>query len=211
MKEHLKVLIPAAGFGRRVGSPEAKEMLPDPQGQPLIAAALDLALGRGWDVVVATRAEKKSLVQYLENRGVEILLLEPTQEWPQTVLKTKSVWREWNLLLLPDCRFQPEVILDEIWAQAQKSKARAYAGVFKVDSGRKWGCLRQNREGRWSIAEKPLEQKPELAWGIWLFHKDVGEELFQRCFDSQVDHSWQSLSFDLQTVELESFKDLTRD
>lgn len=246
MKEQLKVLIPAAGFGLRAGAPEAKEMLPGPEGAPMIDWSLDYARAQGWSTTVATRLEKLSLVNHLRERGVETLLLEPTREWPETILRTQAVWKTWNLLLLPDCRFEPESVLQRMWEKAQyedalKGEVKAFVATFPVLGGKTWGCVaqgvgqnpshghgqdlaedlsqgrRQDREKicshSWWIAEKPhlpFFEKVFSAWGVWLFHKDVGVELFESCLKSQVDHSWQELSFQIETFSLDKFEDLTR-
>lgn len=91
------VLIPAAGFGKRVGSPSAKELLPDEDGQPIIAWALRQVAKRGWHAHVITRPAKQPLLEYLEkqkNNGLSlsIQLIEGSSEWPDSLLQSRQHW-----------------------------------------------------------------------------------------------------------------------
>ena len=93
MSLETKIIIPAAGFGTRVGSPEAKEMLILQDQQPLIDFAIQLAKENQAVAHVITRKEKKSLIAHLQNQtAVNIQLIEPSKEWPDTILKSKDFW-----------------------------------------------------------------------------------------------------------------------
>src|SRR4051812_48128743 len=110
-----RVLIPAAGFGKRMGLPEAKEMLIGPEGTPLIEWSLSFCNKNGLKPLVISRPEKNSLNDYLRRIGVDTLLIEPSGEWPDTLLKSEELWAEKNLVLLPDTRFSPlEMALESL-------------------------------------------------------------------------------------------------
>ena len=97
------LLLPAAGFGTRVGSPNAKEIFFGANGGPLIEASLHQARLRDWAVHVITRKEKTDLLNYLkeyQNKyfnpdqvdgfNISIQIIEPSREWPDTLLKSKD-------------------------------------------------------------------------------------------------------------------------
>src|SRR3990167_336203 len=105
------MLIPAAGLGTRVGSPEAKEMLPRPAGvsfenEPMITMALQLAAECEAKPHVITREEKVSLVKYLSKMRtpladliappISVQLVGATREWPDTLLLSRPAWSDYN-------------------------------------------------------------------------------------------------------------------
>jgi hypothetical protein len=62
------LLIPAAGFGQRIGSPPAKELLIRPNtNKAFIDWPLDLALEKNWRAVVISREDKTQLNDYIDN------------------------------------------------------------------------------------------------------------------------------------------------
>lgn len=191
MKQKPLVLIPAAGFGVRVGSPEAKELLLGPGGRPLIDAALNQAKARGWPVHVITRGEKSSLIAYLESfKGVSIRVqvIEPSREWPDTVLKSEDYWHEKNLLCLPDTIYSPE----SIWDRLVSSSADLAAGVFGPQDFAPWGVMRQAASGYLEICEKPRDFREGMkAWGLMCFKKQSGRSLLTAQLESTFDHGWR--------------------
>jgi dTDP-glucose pyrophosphorylase len=204
------ILIPAAGFGTRVGSPEAKELLPDPSGQPLIESALGQAQARGWPVHVITRAEKKSLIEYLRRRSgleISIQLIRPSREWPDTLLLSKEHWRQRNILCLPDTRFSPESAIDQL----VQSPAELAAAVFDTSDASTWGVLRSLPTGQLEICEKPRDHRPgQKAWGLLAFTPSAGHQLLNAQLASTLDHQWRTLDFSHEFIDLDWFKDLTR-
>jgi len=214
------VLLPAAGFGTRVGSPPAKELLPDLQNRPLIDFALEQALAREWPVHVITRAEKHSLLEHLatwQARGlvISIQLVGPTKEWPETLLLSKPFWRENNLVVLPDTRYEPLNIWDEMLTAQQKTSAEAvYAVCESTDFSRasSWGVIAADP---FRLCEKPQQALAESAnsylfWGLMMFEKSAGESLLQAHLASTFDHQWKPVAARVQLVRLQSFVDLTR-
>jgi dTDP-glucose pyrophosphorylase len=210
------VLIPAAGFGTRVGSPPAKELFKSPNGSPLIAFGLDQARRRGWPVHVITRKEKTELIQYLQayrekwSLELEIQLIEPSREWPDTLLKSEPYWREKNLLCLPDTIFEPI----EIWDRLVATETDMAAATFKVDDFSKWGVFRFHENcNEISICEKPRQDSTvssDTAWGILCWNEASGRKLLSAQLESSQDHAWKKLGLSLQCFELQRFEDVTR-
>ncbi|MEZ0391377.1 MAG: hypothetical protein ACAH59_04125 [Pseudobdellovibrionaceae bacterium] len=203
------LLIPAAGFGRRVGQPPAKELLPDPSGRPLIERALKQAQARGWPVHVITRDEKMGLIQFLRDfSGVEIQVqvIEPSREWPETVLKSRKYWRERNILCLPDTVFSPEGVLDSL----ASSKFPLAVAAFETSEYSTWGVMKTKNSGI-EICEKPIEARSGMrAWGLISFEPFAGEKLFEAQLESTFDHQWKELPIGAEFFSLETFSDLTR-
>jgi dTDP-glucose pyrophosphorylase len=217
------VLIPAAGFGTRVGSPAAKELFLGPSGSPLIAFGLEQARLRGWPVHVITRKEKFELIQYLQGyrqqTGIqlEIQLIEPSREWPDTLLKSEPYWGEKNLLCLPDTVFEPL----EIWDDLATANVDLAAATFKPADFSTWGVFRttapsgsQIGERRLWVCEKPQEQDVDTntfqAWGILCWRKNAGQALLSAQLESGQDRKWRALNMTYKSFDLDLFQDVTR-
>jgi dTDP-glucose pyrophosphorylase len=207
------VIIPAAGFGIRVGSPPAKELLPGLDGSPLIAFGLEQARRRHWPVHVITRPEKTELIQYLEDYsasfGLSLFIqrISPQREWPDTILQSRQFWREKNILCLPDTVFEPV----EIWDSLVQSQANVSAAVFRPEDLSVWGTLRPHADRLLEICDKPSNSRAaDLAWGILSWKKESGLELFNQISQSSRDQQWKSLNSIYEIFELKSFQDLTR-
>lgn len=204
------VIIPAAGFGKRVGSPPAKELLPDPKtGEPLILWSLKEVDKRSWRAVVIVREEKLELINWLKQTSHTIHIVPPTKEWPDTILKSEEHWTEKNLLLLPDTRFGPVNTIDKLVEQL--SEVSASFATFSASNYSTWGVL-QKTENSYRLCEKPQESNfsEVQAWGLIAFQKQVGSLLFQNMLRSTLEHNWYSLPFKINTVPLDSFRDITR-
>lgn len=208
------VLIPAAGFGTRVGSPPAKELLPGPSGSPLIAFGLEQARLRGWPVHVITRAEKTELIAYLEayrqQWGLElaIQIIDPSREWPDTLLQSEPSWHEKNLLCLPDTVFEPL----GVWDRLAGSSADIAAAVFDPPDFSVWGVFRQDSSGL-SVCEKPSSSSVadgDRAWGVLCWRRESGLALLRAQLESGRDHQWKKIAASLEFFPLSSFDDVTR-
>lgn len=206
-------MLPAAGYGRRVGSPHAKELLPARDGKPLIQWGLEQALTRGWPVHVITRKEKTELISYLkqwrDQKGCELTIqeIEVHGEWPLSILEAEGYWRDENVLLLPDTRFHPVTVLDELASHLGQSDC--VFGSFDTHQPQVWGCFRKENNGI-EICEKPLETLVEKAWGLIGFKKHIARGLFDALAESSKQHQWQKLACRPSEVPLLSFEDLTR-
>jgi bifunctional N-acetylglucosamine-1-phosphate-uridyltransferase/glucosamine-1-phosphate-acetyltransferase GlmU-like protein len=206
--EHSVVIVPAAGYGRRMGQPPAKELLPHPQtGRPLIGEALDRIAGQNLRAHVIVRDDKTALLDYLANRKtITVQTVKPTAEWPHTVLQSEASWAQHNLLYLPDTDFAPLDIMPRLLAAPT---ATAWA-VHRVPDPEHWGMLKLS-QGDLHVAEKPQDGSGDWAWGMVAFQRSAGRNLFEAMIASgEATGAWQKLRFSFRLIELESFRDLTR-
>lgn len=212
----VQLIVPAAGFGKRVGAPQSKEMFLNPKTQkPLIQSSLDLAVKNNFDYHLITRKEKQNLIEFVRDYAdknqlkANIQIIEPQGEWPATVLASKDFWQESNILFLPDTEFEPIEILDNI-KNSLILKDLSFA-CFEVENGAVWGCLKSAGPNSFKICEKPQEKHHQfLAWGLIGFKKQSGETLFKSLEQSNRDHLWKALDANIEILNLKSFKDLTR-
>ena len=210
MSLETKIIIPAAGFGTRVGSPEAKEMLILKDQKPLIDFSLEIADQNHAVAHVVTRKEKKSLINYLaDKQSVQVQIIEPSREWPDTILKSKSFWGKYNILILPDTRFAPIHIVSELIQNLQEVDITV--GYFTPDNFETWGAFDINSPF-YRLIEKPknISTINLKAWGVIGFRKEIGEELFRLILESTLDHQIKMTSFSFKAIPLDSFEDLTR-
>jgi hypothetical protein len=221
------VIVPAAGFGRRAGLAEstdagtgaAKELLPRPTGtylagEPMINLALQCAQQLSAYVHVVTRAEKTQLIDYLsscnaradEARQINLQIVRPTREWPDTILQARAHWRDINLVVLPDTDFAPLAVLEKMQDALQVSPA--VFATFSADDYQTWGVVDSKNLRH---CEKPQSWPlGACAWGVFGFRRAAGEALLQSLLQSTLDHQWRPLPHGTQFLQLESFKDLTR-
>jgi dTDP-glucose pyrophosphorylase len=208
------IIIPAAGFGRRMGSPLAKELLLSEDGKPMIEFCLEIAKEYDLPIHVVSRKDKESLNSYIrahdlsQKKQMALQLIDSSREWSDTVLQSQSFWQEKNILLLPDTRFAPRDVVEKIC----RSSTSFQAGVFEVKDPQNWGIVRAETNG-FSIAEKPKSVLREgdsvSAWGVLGFSNKLGEALFQSMLSPRVsDFQFFAESYDF--FELTSFKDLGR-
>lgn len=205
-------ILPAAGFGVRmhVGRTDAKEMLLDPiTGSPLMDWDLDLCLDNDIKSLVITRADKLGLINHITNReNLSALILEkPVGEWPDTILASKQLWEDDNILLLPDTRFNDADNIVKKIKQSLEQGHELVVAYHKVDDLSKWGAIHDGAVGL-SIEEKPerLKDTKGIAWGIIGFKRYIGDNLFKAmsrkipfiCPESTI------------LLELDWFKDITR-
>lgn len=215
----IKVIIPAAGYGRRVGSPNAKEVMLF-QGEPMIERALRACALRQLSVHLLTRQEKVALTSYIDRRDcqdgleLEVQLIEATSEWPETILRSQAHWATWNILILPDLVYSPDSVLDTLLEKIAKIEPAVLFAGRVVNSPESWGCVRLN-QGGYEIVEKPnagqeMARTGLWAWGLICFHKDFGRELFSALLVSNRDHQWKKIHAEVYLIELEAMEDITR-
>lgn len=206
-----RVILPCAGFGTRMSMKpdESKEMLHH-NGFPIIDYALDLCKEVGAQPVVITRVEKQDLKDYLNEKnfnGDTVFFTEysPIGEWPQTILDNRKHWGMYNILLLPDTRFSPDInTLIDMNSLLQHGSQLVFAR-HKVQDPGNWGVIKNGM-----ICEKPkggIEGAEYTAWGLIGFTKYAGVELFTAMTRPG---EWHQLPKDTTFVELKSFKDVTR-
>jgi hypothetical protein len=185
-----KLLVPAAGFGKRVGSPTAKELLIlKNEVKPLIEWSLELSKKYQLPAVIISREDKVDLNNYLASISrkymLEICLITSSQEWPDTILQAEAHWAEKNIVMLPDTRFGPEVILEKM--NTILTKDRFVFATFEAEILNTWGVIR-NDKNKSFIAEKPNVYKTtDQAWGLFGFQKDSGKKLLTAMLQSKGD------------------------
>lgn len=205
-----KIIIPAAGYGTRVGSPEAKEMLTLNGTQPLIEFSLEIAKLNHATAHVITRKEKKSLISHLQNKdNVNVQIIEPSKEWPDTILQSQPFWDDFNLLILPDTRFAPINRATELLDGLKNYDLTV--GYFNPDALGTWGAF-DIQSSTYRLIEKPNYQdtKNLKAWGIIGFRKNIGKDLFKLILESTIDHQFKMTSLSYKAIPLDYFEDLTR-
>jgi hypothetical protein len=210
MKEDRKIIIPAAGFGTRVGSPMSKELLSYENERPLILNSVELAKELNCRAHVITRIEKSNLIEYLKQfNHVDIQIISPSKEWPDTILQSSSYWASKNLLILPDTIFSPKNITQQIF-ETLESFDICPAG-FNPESKKTWGVYNK-MSSHYELCEKPQNSLNQhfLAWGLLGFKKEIGIKLFKLILESAFDHEFKKTHFSFKSLELKTFRDLTR-
>ncbi len=201
------VLLPAAGFGRRNGSPPAKELFLHPKkNRPLIEVALKNCDHLNYQAHVILRSEKKELKNFLlqSRYRPQIQEVSPTEEWAATVLLSQAHWHHHNLLYLPDTEFEPLDILKDMVHSLTTTPVSF--GVFEVDDPSLWGTIKGS-----TIGEKARGPKgPAVAWGVIGFTKEYGVQLFETILEAYRSRTYQPLSLEPKLFSLKSFDDLTR-
>ncbi len=197
-----RTIIPCAGYGTRMNmAPEkSKEMLPDPTNgnKPLIDRFIDEAYGFPNPLLII-RKGKADLIKYCEDKDIEHIIIEPTKEWPESVLKSKVFWKMNNILILPDSNLS-----NGGYYQIQK-KMETFSlvfGVHEVEDISKWGEVAIDY-----TREKPNLERGGWAWGSIGFHKDIGVDLFTAYLEQT---PYYYLPDSVGYVILHNFKDRTR-
>jgi len=202
------VIIPAAGFGTRVGSPPAKELLPHPKYKmSFLEKALERVLSSGAKPLVISRVDKTHLNRWLFESKIPHILVTPTFEWVETVMLSSPYWVEKNLLLLPDADFSPETIIHNLLHDLDHFDLSF--GVFDVLDIQKWGAVIES-DGKFFITEKYKSSQPGTAWGLIAFQKGTANQFWEIYQQSQLTHQWLELAFKLNLRRLDYFEDLTR-
>lgn len=206
----LKAIIPAAGYGVRMGMHvnESKEMLQDPNdsNKRIIDYSLDLCYKYGIEPVVISRIEKNDLNSYLNIKGVEhIILKKPGKEWAETVLKSSGLWGEKNILILPDTRFDEDIIPKLLNDLAWNHNSDVVAAVHEIDpkDSEKWGVIYNNH-----IYEKcPNITASNLAWGLLAWNgKSAALDIFYELTPGFKYTQWNDIPY----IKMNKFLDVTR-
>lgn len=216
--DKVNLLIPAAGFGQRVGAPMAKEMLLDDKGLPLIAYSLNLAEKYELNITVILRPEKHNLISYLKTSTYfqefgKIIEVQKTQEWPESLLLSKPHWVKKNLVLLPDTRWGPEDILPQMISALDESDI--CVANHLVQSTATWGRI-EAIDKHLCIKEKIIDEDcaqsgPQKAWGLIGFKKNTGQKLFEAQLKSTLERVPVRLkNTSSKFLDLLYFRDITR-
>jgi bifunctional N-acetylglucosamine-1-phosphate-uridyltransferase/glucosamine-1-phosphate-acetyltransferase GlmU-like protein len=232
-KDIVTVIIPAAGYGKRVGSPPAKElMLWD--GEPLIQWSLDICRVRGWRPLVVVRKHKAQLIQFCERSpDIDLHVISESEEWPHSVLLAQEHWTSKNLVLLPDTRFAPAKIVDALISDLSE-RALSFAYFETNQPLSTWGLIAAPEGDTASLpfcagVEKPdtttasylinVEKLKESGcslrpWGLFAFRKEKGFEILNHLLQSTMGKTEEEKYYQIQTQcnfrKLSHFSDLTR-
>lgn len=222
------LLIPAAGFGTRVGSPPSKELYLRPDSnETLISGAIRWGEERHWPIVIITRRDKTVLNEYLfkNHPKVEVVIIDKSEDWQSSVLQSYESWGEHNILILPDVEFEPLSILDDI---AKELNIYDIVGAcHKVNDQENWGHIWKVNDNEYAVFEKPLTSlnintsnlnsfkfidyvQKSSAWGILGFRKKHGRKLLEAQWQSQREQFAVQVSGSFKLLELNKFVDLTR-
>lgn len=173
----MRAIIPAAGYGTRMGMKpnESKEMLYDRKTcMHIIDYSINLCRLYGVQPLVILRKEKMDLYYYCEDElGVNTMMIEPSGEWPDTVLASESRWDEYNILILPDTRFEPTNVIQLIKNDLENGAMSSIA-LHSVTDSCKW-CIVKD----YDLIEKPTLHENAWAMGLIGFHKSEGSRLFK--------------------------------
>ncbi len=211
----LTVILPAAGLGTRMGSPNAKEIMINPRYEiPYIQFAIESVSDILCRIIVVTRAEKTQLVDWVTlyktknpSLNMELFFIQKTTEWPDTVLQAKPVWSKYNIVLLPDTDWKPKNQIRQVWEQL--SVTEAVYSVFSTNQT-KWGFVKINTTD-FELVEKPSQIFSGFkAWGHIGFRDSIGSSLLTAHLKSTFDHEVKKLDFQASTLDLEEFFDRTR-
>ncbi len=188
-------------------------MLPGPDGRPLIQWGLEQAFLRGWHVHVVSRKGKQVLAEFLRSQAQPELTwneIESSLECADTLLQSELFWRERMIVLLPDTRFEPTEILDQM-AASLLDHDLVYA-TFPVRDPSTWGVIQQSGNS-WQIAEKCTQAEvagEHQAWGLLGFQRHTGKKALEAHLRSILGAGPQNLPVVPGLCLLKSFQDLTR-
>ena len=203
----IKCILPCAGLGTRMGmkNNEAKELLLDPTYQtPIIDYSLKICKDQGFTPVIISRKEKREFNRYVSGKA-ELLIIEPRGEWMDSILQSKDLWEEKNILILPDTRFRP---IDEASKLVKDLDfCNLSFGLHFVKHTQNWGIVKQIDMKTYDVIEKPKDNIfCSTAWGIVAFKPEQGEQLFE---GFRTKNQWFRVE-NASCAYLQSFKDITR-
>lgn len=224
-RNQIQIILPCAGFGRRVGSPNSKEMLPHPfnRNKRIIDFSLETAQKFQIPVLAVLRKEKTELISYLKQIDlVKIVEIEPTQDWQESILSVQQYFSKKNILMLPDTEFSSQDVVLKI-LESLDTKNLAYGTLqtnkeLNSNEISSWGWIKKHPREQASklfIWEKPKITDVSLtenylAWGLIGFSGAVGTHVLKTHFASQMINRPLELPYSIETFPLLDFLDLTR-
>lgn len=203
----MRAIIPCAGYGTRMNMrpDQSKEMLTDPENRrPLIDYALLICQLFDLSPLIITRKEKMDLNRYVFNKA-EIQMIEPQGEWPDTVRASQDHWHDENILILPDTRFSPINVIEEMrtWLNDPNCPDDYAIANHMVNDADKWGVLVGLSTQNAVLYEKPTHLPSyQCAWGLLGWKRAAGARLFSGENLIQLGH--------VASFRLTGFRDITR-
>lgn len=173
----VKALIPCAGYGTRMRMQphEAKELLPDEEGNPTIEWSLNICKKYNIEPVVITRKEKLEFNSYLENNNIEYVI-GGGESTGESLLSAENKWGDYNIIILPDTRFEYSDTLFFDMINGMKLGNECTFALFEVKDHKNWGIICDN-----IFYEKPKrifnDDENAFAWGLIGFKKSYGKTL----------------------------------
>lgn len=202
----MKLILPCAGFGTRVGmeSHESKEMLFDVHSKERLIDKF-LKLFKYDDILVISRKEKEDLNNYVTESGCQLFLVSDSKEWVHSIYQSNKCWDDYNIVMFPDAEFfNEEQVIDTMKFHLLKGKTDLTLGVFPVDNVANW-CVYEPKSQ--DIHEKnPKADKDGLAIGVFGFTHRMGLSLFQEM--TMFNRSYKRQA---QLIPVVGFHDLTRE
>jgi bifunctional N-acetylglucosamine-1-phosphate-uridyltransferase/glucosamine-1-phosphate-acetyltransferase GlmU-like protein len=196
-------LIPAAGFGTRMGSPPAKELLHHPyfKNKNFLEICLESCQKLSVSPLVISRKDKTELNDFLSQNNIPFTLINQSLDWQDSILQSEFLWQEENLVLLPDTYFTP---LSQVQKTLMKLKDVSLSFTyFKVSDSKNWGGIKFDSK-EVLIVEKKTGFN--YAWGHLAFKKEIGSKLFKHLLHDK-EFKFHGL-FSAQMID--TFIDLTR-
>jgi hypothetical protein len=207
-------IIPAAGFGRRVGSPPAKELLPHPYWPDKNFLEVTLSICKQFHLqpLIISRVDKVILNQYvLTQLGEQALMtILESCEWTETVLKSRPRWGERNILLLPDAYFTPLTIIQQTLDLLKCFDLVVATHKIDPNESPNWGVV---DKVKFRLFEKPIspQQFQNLAWGVLGFRNTDEVLTFWQCYHmSRTIQQPAEAPAKTAFIELDKFLDLAR-
>jgi len=226
VRTDFQLILPAAGFARRLGGPKAKELLLNEQGEPLINAWLNWAASQNIPVHVITRQEKTELIEHLKEwrqkmaAPLSVQIIEPTIEWPETLLQSQVYWAQNIIVGLPDSILHPLSVLSAALTRlTQEARLELIYGVLEnaPDLEKMGGICDSNTKApgtELKIFEKPfgneLEEEKFQAWTFMAFKKDRGEQILQTHLRSTLERVPLAIKINWLKMPVVSYIDATR-
>jgi dTDP-glucose pyrophosphorylase len=174
-----KAIIPCAGFGTRMRMlpHEAKELILDESGNPTIEWSLSICNKYNIEPIIVTRPEKIEFNEYLKDKGITYVFDEG-KSVGTSLLKTKDYWGEYNIIILPDTRFDyDDKFFINIFKSMEAGNDSVFA-LFNVTDYQNWGIICNN-----VFFEKPKNKFEKYdyayAWGTIAFKRSTGEDLLK--------------------------------
>jgi hypothetical protein len=196
-------LIPAAGFGTRMGTPPAKELLPHPyfKNKNFLEICLESCQKLSVSPLVISRKDKTELNDFLSKNKIPYILINHSLDWQDSILQSISLWQEENLVLLPDTYYNP---LSQVQMTVMKLKEVSLSFTyFKVSDSKNWGGIKFD-SNEVLIVEKKTGFN--YAWGHLGFKKEIGSKLFKSLLQDKEFKFHGRFSAQL----IDTFIDLTR-
>jgi len=191
MTEHVVGILPAAGFGTRLGAPFPKELLPVAEHEGKLLTVLEsnilqLANAGVEQAVIVIRPEKQVIKDYLgfEKFGVHLSYVHQktmlSKEGLPDAVVSAFTRADLCVMLMGDVYFtDPKVVKQLLDAMDARRKAVAGVSTWHTDQASRFGIV--DSANRWvrGVVDKPQDRKLGWHWGAVAFRFGFWPVLFQ--------------------------------